>query len=127
MPLITSLSAFLLTLYCLLDVALSPAGSVRNMPRAFWVLVVLFVPLIGAVAWLFAGRPVGSGLSPGGPGSAGESGARSPGPADESPRGSAAGVPRTPPLGPEDDPEFVRRLEDELRRRGGGNGDAGGR
>ncbi|MGN9808341.1 PLD nuclease N-terminal domain-containing protein [Micromonospora sp. BQ11] len=89
--------------------------AIRALPRIAWVLIILFFPLIGSIAWFVAGRT------------------------------SAGGRPRTPwptgdgfserkrarPVAPDDDPEFLRsidersgkddelfrRWEDDLRRR----------
>ena len=35
----------------------TPAHRVRNLPKVAWLLLVLFFPLIGSIAWLAAGRP----------------------------------------------------------------------
>jgi hypothetical protein len=90
------------TVYCLLDVALTESDRVRNLPKATWVPVVLLLPVIGGVVWLLLGRPTGSDLGPGGRRSG-----RGPHPAGR-------GGPR--PRGPEDDPRFLRDLDDRLRR-----------
>lgn len=49
--------SLVLLVYCALDVASTPAGSVRALPRALWFVLVLVVPLLGPIAWLTAGRP----------------------------------------------------------------------
>lgn len=106
------------TVYCLLDIALSPRDRVRTLTKLGWVVVVL-LPLLGGVAWLLFGRP-GTQVRPGrggsggaGPASGGPS--RGGGPRGGGPRGPGRG-PR--PKGPEDDPDFLRRLGDRLRRDG---------
>jgi Phospholipase_D-nuclease N-terminal len=43
--------------FCVLDALLTPEPAVRTLPKFGWVLIVLFFPLIGSVAWLVAGRP----------------------------------------------------------------------
>ena len=47
-----------LMVYCALNVITTPEGEVRNLPKMIWLLLVLFFPLVGGVAWLVAGRPV---------------------------------------------------------------------
>ncbi|MBO0899564.1 PLDc N-terminal domain-containing protein [Cellulomonas sp. zg-ZUI222] len=91
-----------LSVYCVFDVLGSDERRRRGLSRHLWLLVVL-VPLVGAVAWLLAGR--GS---------------------------SQGGVARrgTGPVAPDDDPEFLFRLDQERRRRqqerdARGDGDGG--
>ena len=77
-----------LTVYAVVDCLQTEQGRVRALPKALWVLVILLVPLVGPVAWLIAGRPDQyGGPRPGGP-------TRRNG----------------PPRGPDDDPDFLRRL-----------------
>ena len=47
----------LLMIYCVVEVALAQPYAVRRMPRWLWATVVICVPLFGALAWLFFGRP----------------------------------------------------------------------
>jgi hypothetical protein len=75
------------TVYALVDCAGSDGPSVRLLPKPLWFLVVL-VPVAGPVLWLVAGRPR-----------------------------DLPEAPRARPLAPDDDPEFLRRLDMERRRR----------
>lgn len=87
-------------IYTLLDIIKSPEASVRSMPRMVWLLVSL-VPLLGPLAWMLGGRPLlggGPNGGSGGPGSGGIQGGPRPG------RG---------PVAPDDDPEFLKRLEEQ--------------
>ncbi len=52
---------FIFWVYCVIDVVLSREDEVRNLPRLAWLLLVLFFPLVGGVAWLVAGRPTRGG------------------------------------------------------------------
>jgi hypothetical protein len=77
--------------------------AIRGLPRIGWVLVILFFPLVGSIAWFLAGRAA----VPGRPGAA-----------------PAAGRGPRRPVAPDDDPEFLdslkersRRQDDELFRR----------
>ena len=47
----------MLTIYCVVELAQTKGTRVRAMPRWLWLFVVVCVPVIGPVAWLFAGRP----------------------------------------------------------------------
>ncbi len=46
-----------LTVYCLIDCIQTDQYRVRNLAKSVWVLLIVLVPVIGAVAWLVAGRP----------------------------------------------------------------------
>ncbi|MEV4621338.1 PLD nuclease N-terminal domain-containing protein [Asanoa sp. NPDC049573] len=88
-------------------------GEIRALPRVAWVLIILFFPLVGGIAWFVAGRH--DGHRPAGQWRAGNGF-----PESERPRQKA----------PDDDPEFLRsinaptgdremfeRWEADLRRR----------
>ena len=113
---IGGLVVFALLIYCVFDVISTQEGLTRNLPKMVWLLLVVFVPFIGPVAWLLLGRPEKAGFRPG----------------DTSYR-----APRRV-LGPDDSPEFLssidpererlrqweldlKKREDELRRREEGN------
>jgi hypothetical protein len=93
-------------------------AEIRALPRIAWVLIILFFPLIGPIAWFAAGRPAPAAGQPGG--------WRIGGGFPEHRR------PRT--VAPDDDPEFLgsldaerstqdrelfERWEEDLRRREG--------
>lgn len=48
-----------LWVYCLFDVIMSDDSRIRNLPKLTWIFVVLVTSVVGAVAWLVAGRPQG--------------------------------------------------------------------
>jgi hypothetical protein len=79
--------AFAVWIYAVLDVIATDESLARNLPKMVWLLLVLFVPTIGAIAWLALGRPLYAGWRPG----------------DTRPR-----PPRSTYRGPEDDPNFGR-------------------
>lgn len=54
-----------LWLYCVFDVISTDDALVRNLPKMVWLLVVLFVPTVGSIAWLALGRPLYAGWRPG--------------------------------------------------------------
>lgn len=64
----------ILWIFCIVDVVTSREDSVRNLAKTWWLLLVLFFPFAGSVAWLVAGRPTaerpltrGQGAAPGFP------------------------------------------------------------
>ena len=64
---------FALWVFCLIDVITTDASLCRNLPKNYWILIVLLLFDVGAVIWLVAGRtwPEGSfGQRPSGPPSA---------------------------------------------------------
>jgi hypothetical protein len=97
------LGAVVLAIYSLFEIAQTPRGQARNMPRVLWAALVLLIPVFGPLGWLLAGRPTASGPSSRRPES----------------------------LGPDDDPDFLWKLErrrrhdefstweDEFRRKSG--------
>lgn len=46
-----------LWVFCLVEAISSPEDKIRNLPKIAWILIVLFFPFAGSVAWLVAGRP----------------------------------------------------------------------
>jgi hypothetical protein len=99
--------------YSLIECARTDSTDMRGLRKGGWIAVILLLPLLGALLWLFLGRPKGT--------------AESSRPA----RGR----------GPDDDPQFLRNLEErrrqqekaeklrqweeELRRNGGRGADGG--
>lgn len=75
------------TVYNLVDSIQTKDADVRNLPKLAWIVLILLFPLVGGIAWLLAGRP-------------------------RTPR-SPFGRPVPPvqrPRGPDDDPDFLRKL-----------------
>jgi hypothetical protein len=118
-----------LLVVALIDCLSTDEYAVRNLPKTMWVLLILLFSPIGAIVWFVAGRPQTR--------SVGQARTWQPGggfPEYERPRTSA----------PDDDPEFLRRVdqtgradeemfakweadlrrrEEELRRKEGDSGD----
>ncbi|MEV0646659.1 PLD nuclease N-terminal domain-containing protein [Phytomonospora sp. NPDC050363] len=46
-----------LWLFCLVDVITADEWAIRNLSKTSWLLIVLFLPTVGSVIWLVAGRP----------------------------------------------------------------------
>lgn len=53
----------LLWIWAVLDVIATDNILVRNLDKTMWLMLVIFVPTIGAVAWLLLGRPEGYGMA----------------------------------------------------------------
>lgn len=89
--------------YCLIDCIQTDEGDMRNLPKALWVILIIFLPIVGGVAWLVAGRPLTSGPR-----------RQVPWPATRT-----AGFPeyeRPRPVAPDDDPDFLLSLRADRER-----------
>ena len=54
-----------LWVYCILDVIASDDVLMRNLPKGVWLMIVIFLPDVGSLAWLLLGRPLYAGWRPG--------------------------------------------------------------
>ncbi|WP_344337249.1 PLD nuclease N-terminal domain-containing protein [Brevibacterium salitolerans] len=77
-------------LYSVFDCALRPRDQIAALPKWAWILAILLFPVIGAVLWFVIGRrlPGGSGRRP-----------------------QAQG-----PLAPDDDPDFLKRIAEDVEQ-----------
>lgn len=98
-----------LTIYSLLDCARSPEESLpARMPKFLWILLIVTTPMVGPIAWIITSR-VKAAEDKGG---VVEPTIRS------APEGTTFHRPaRRRPMAPDDDPEFLRGLERDIRRR----------
>ena len=94
-----ALAALALWVYCILDVIATDEAVMRNMPKIFWLIVVVILPTVGSLAWLLLGRPANAGYRPG------DTTTRAL-PSRSSPR----------PVGPEDSPDFISQLDEKAAR-----------
>jgi hypothetical protein len=46
-----------LWIYCIVDVITRDRSECRNLPKPVWLMIVVFLPAIGSLLWLVAGRP----------------------------------------------------------------------
>ncbi|WP_091673614.1 PLD nuclease N-terminal domain-containing protein [Micromonospora auratinigra] len=110
------LAEVVLAVCALISCLSAEEGEIRALPRIAWVLIILFFPLVGSIAWFVAGRephgrrprtawPVGNGFA--------ESERRRPVAPDDDPEFLSRLAERTR----RDDQELLRRWEDDLRRR----------
>lgn len=90
-------------IYALIDCLRTDSREVRGVPKGVWIVALLLLPLLGAILWFVLGRPRTAATRPatGGPASNG--------------RGVGGGVTGGRPLGPDDDPQFLRNLEERRR------------
>ena len=77
------------TIYALIDWARTPDSRMKAVPKPLWLVAILLLPLLGPIGWLVAGKT-------------------------ENPRRTTG---HSPGVGPDDDPAFLRELEDEKWRR----------
>jgi hypothetical protein len=47
-----------LCVYCLIEAISSRDDEVRHLGKVWWILLILFFPFVGSIAWLAAGRPL---------------------------------------------------------------------
>jgi hypothetical protein len=91
-PSLLGLALMAVWVYALVDLISTDEVLIRNLPRLPWLLIVVFLWVIGAFLWFALGRPAHAGLSPG------ARHARAPGKwRDDRPQA------RRRPRGPEDD------------------------
>ena len=109
LELLLGLATLALWIFSLVGVIGSDDGRIWHLPKVWWLLIVLFFPLAGSIAWLVAGRPEDSG----GPRSSRHERAVPEFPEYDRPGRAAA-------VNPEDDEEFLRKVREraeEQRRR----------
>lgn len=64
-PGLFGIALFALWVYAILDVIATDSILVRNLPKTTWLFLVIFVPSVGAIAWIALGRPPYAGWRPG--------------------------------------------------------------
>lgn len=105
---LVSMAALCLLVYCALNVITTPESEVRNLPKLLWLLLVLFFPVVGGIAWLVAGRPVTATRSMPYKGNQGAPPGRIPAEYDRPGRARAAS--------PDDDEAFLRQLRERAEQ-----------
>jgi hypothetical protein len=92
-----------IVVWALVEVVQADAARVRNLPKWAWAVLTVFpLPPVGAIAWFFLGRPKGDAVAAGAKG------------VGISLPGRTKYVARP---APDDDPDFLRRLNDEAEHR----------
>jgi hypothetical protein len=94
------LAAFVLLVAALYDLITSAEREVHGLAKVEWGLVIVLLPVVGALLWFLRGR------------AAAEQAALA-----ASKEAHPSGHDRPRPLAPDDDPEFLRRVASDLARR----------
>ncbi|MFB7084852.1 PLD nuclease N-terminal domain-containing protein [Streptomyces sp. NPDC056296] len=82
-----------LSVYAFIDCISTKDADIRHMPKPLWAILVLLFPLVGSISWLIAGKKRQ--------------------PAGASPR---QGGGRRQFVAPDDNPEFLKSLDDDKKR-----------
>ena len=64
-PGLFGLALLALWIWAVLDVIATDRALIRSVHKVVWLVLVIFVPTLGAMAWLALGRPVNAGFTPG--------------------------------------------------------------
>lgn len=99
------LVAVAVVIWALIEAIQADSRAIRVLPKAIWVVIIIFVPF-GALAWFIFGRPKVAAGAPK-PGLAPRPGPRPGRPAPQQ---------QAPRLAPDDDPEFLRRLSQQAEQ-----------
>jgi hypothetical protein len=97
--LLLDIATLALLVYCLIECIQTDSALVRNLPKPFWLVLIVLLPLVGGIAWLLAGRPERTATA-----------APGRGPWAPPRERGASGYPPPRPLGPDDDEEFLRQM-----------------
>jgi hypothetical protein len=93
LPYIPILIAVGLTIFTVIDIALIDRSRVKGLPKLLWILICIVLVVIGPVLWFLLGRERLIDASQAG--------------------GSFGPRPRRGPVAPDDDPEFLGKLNRE--------------
>lgn len=86
---IAAVALLAFTVFCIVDAIQTEDDQVRGLPKPLWVVLVLIFPVAGGLAWLIAGRPTSI---------------------LDTILGDRRQSPPRGPLGPDDDPDFLKGL-----------------
>ena len=84
---LVAIALFMFWIWALLDCIATDSSMCRNLPKAFWIILILILPDIGALVWVLLGRPERASWRPG---STDYAAPRRPVGLEDSPRYSAA-------------------------------------
>lgn len=91
---ILALASVALTIFALADCVQTPPERIRGIPKWAWIVLIVLLPWVGPITWLLVVKDRTGGAPGGRPG----------------------GPRREGPMAPDDDPEFLRRLDEQIRR-----------
>ncbi|HUR74785.1 MAG TPA: PLD nuclease N-terminal domain-containing protein [Sporichthya sp.] len=106
MPITLIVLTVVLVVWALVEVVQANPAHIRRLPKWAWAILVVFpLPPLGAIAWFFLGRPRGDAVA-------------------VQASSAGRGLPNLPRRtryvarpAPDDDPDFLRRLNDEAEHR----------
>ncbi|PWH07749.1 hypothetical protein DEO23_03815 [Brachybacterium endophyticum] len=102
---VLAIASIALTVYALADCIQSEDARMRGLPKWAWIVLIVLLPWVGPLTWLLAGRDRrDGGRSP--------FDARGTGPG----QGGRGRPDRSGPRAPDDDPDFLRKLDEDIRR-----------
>ena len=58
---IAAIITLALMLFSIIDCSRTAENNIRSLPKWAWLVIIIFVPAIGSIAWIIAGRPKGNG------------------------------------------------------------------
>lgn len=110
MKVLLALVVVAVTVYAVVDCLNADDEDRRGLPKGLWLILIVLLPIFGPVAWfLLSSAQRRARLAAGrGPMSGGYS---APGSSSRGPRPRTSG-----PVAPDDDPDFLWRIEQERRR-----------
>lgn len=80
-----------LTVYALADCVQTEDERIKGLPRWAWIVLIVLLPWVGPITWMFVGKERSTG-------------------------GGGGQQRRSGPLAPDEDPDFLRRLDEDIRR-----------
>ncbi|WP_394215478.1 PLD nuclease N-terminal domain-containing protein [Brachybacterium vulturis] len=78
-----------LTVFALADCVQTEDEKIKGLPKWAWIVLIVLLPWVGPITWLFVGKERTSG---------------------------GGQVHRRGPVAPDEDPDFLRRLDEDIRR-----------
>ncbi|HAG54573.1 MAG: PLD nuclease N-terminal domain-containing protein [Candidatus Nanopelagicaceae bacterium] len=58
---IAAIITLALMIFSIIDCSRTAESNIRSLPKWAWLIIIIFVPAIGSIAWIIAGRPKGNG------------------------------------------------------------------
>jgi len=58
---IAAIITLALMIFSIIDCSRTSENNIRSLPKWAWLVIIIFVPAIGSIAWIIAGRPKGNG------------------------------------------------------------------
>ncbi len=58
---IATIITLALMIFSIIDCSRTAENNIRSLPKWAWLVIIIFVPAIGSLAWIIAGRPKGNG------------------------------------------------------------------